>query len=63
MQPQVHDTLVLDETLAVLNRKLDDLDRLQSEAVPDPVTAAHIRNARSLLNRASGLVRRLREQN
>lgn len=62
MQQQVHDTLVLNETLAVLSRQLDDLDRLQSAAVPDPVTTAHIRKARSLLNRASGLVRRLREQ-
>lgn len=58
---QFHDTLV-SETLAALSRHLDDLDRLQAEDVPDPVANAHIRNARSLLNRASGLVRRLHQQ-
>ena len=62
VQNQAHEKLVLDDTLALLSRKLDDLDRLQAEAVPDPVTTAHIRKARSLLNRASGLVRKLHEQ-
>ena len=58
---QYQDRLVV-ETLAALNRNLDELDRLQAEDVPDPVATAHIRNARSLLNRASGLVRRLHQQ-
>jgi hypothetical protein len=58
---QVQDRLVL-EMLQALIRNLDDLDRLQSEEVPDPVAIAHIRNARSLLNRARGLVRGLRQQ-
>ena len=58
---QVHDTLV-SETLAALSKNLDDLDRLQAEDVPDPVADALIRNARSLLNRASGLVLRLHQQ-
>ena len=49
------------ETLEALNRNLDDLRRLQEEDVPDPVTIARIENARSLLNRASGLVRKLAE--
>ena len=47
------------ETLEVLNRNLDELRRLQEEDVPDPITIARIENARSLLNRASGLVRKL----
>lgn len=55
------DTLVL-ETLAALNRNLDELHRLQAEDVPDPVTIARIQNARSLLNRASGLVRKLADR-
>lgn len=58
---QYRDRLVL-ETLAALSRNLEDLDRLQAEEIPDPVIIAHIRNARSLLNRASGLVRRLQQQ-
>jgi hypothetical protein len=55
------DRLVI-ETLAALNRNLDDLDRLQAQDITDPVATAHIRNARLLLNRASGLVRRLHQQ-
>jgi hypothetical protein len=55
-----HDGLVL-ETLEALHRNLDALRRLQDEDVPDPVAIARIENARSLLNRASGLVRKLAE--
>ena len=47
------------ETLEALNRNLDELRRLQEKDVPDPITIARIENARSLLNRAGGLVRKL----
>ena len=42
--------------LQALDRNLDELRCLQDEEVPDPIVIARIENARSLLNRASGLV-------
>ena len=60
-QPErFHEGLAL-EMLQALDRNLDELRCLQDEEVPDPIVIARIENARSLLNRASGLVRKLAE--
>ena len=50
---------LVNETLAAMAHKLEDLQRLEEEQVPDPVALASIESARGLLERACEIMARL----